>query len=41
MDHRPLWARGQTWTLEDTKALGWLAVAAIAALFLVWMIFIR
>lgn len=32
MDHRPLWARGQSWTLEDTKALGWLAIAAVAAL---------
>lgn len=41
MDHRPLWARGQTWTLEDTKAFGWLGAAAIAAIFLVWMYFFR
>ncbi len=41
MDHRPLWRRGQAWTVEDTKAAGWLVVAAVAALVLVWSIFLR
>jgi|HubBroStandDraft_6_1064221.scaffolds.fasta_scaffold49529_3 hypothetical protein len=41
MDHRPLWARGQSWTVEETKALGWLAGAAVGVLFLVWMFFFR
>jgi hypothetical protein len=41
MDHRPLWARGQSWTVEETKALGWLGFAAVCALLLVWMIFVR
>ena len=39
MDHRPLWARGNTWTVEDTKGVFWLAVAAVAAGALVCMFF--
>lgn len=41
MDHRPLWAHGNSWTFEDTKGILWLAVAAGAAIFLVWSIFLR